>query len=272
MEARSILVADDDPATVELNAEILRHAGHRVTTAHTIEDALRLAQLEKPDVVITDLNLGRANDGLVLAGLVKRISPATQVIMSSGAPDLEHALRDFQKEFDATLPKGSHPRELLERVNAKTPGERPGNKSFFDLLERGRENILEEWHQMVESDPHLVSLPLSKQERMDHVGELLDAIIERLRIRDCPRLGLEAEAAEKHGSVRRHQGYSLHAWLAETTVFRRILIDRLRRAYWEIDASQFISTLQCLNEALDDENEASMRGWVGSQDENAARR
>ena len=162
MPARGILVVDDDPATVELNAEILRHAGHRVITAHTIEDARRLAQLEKPDVVITGLNLGRANDGLVLAGLVKRISPATQVIMSSGAPDLEHALRDFQKEFDATLPK--------------------------------------------------------------------------------------------------------------TTVFRRILIDWLRRAYWEIDASQVISTLQCLNEALDDENEASMRGWVGSQDENAARR
>lgn len=266
MPDRSILVADDDPATVELNAAILRHAGHQVVTAGSVEQALRLVLHDHPDVVVTDLDMGRANDGLILAGLVKRLSPSTEVIMASGSFNLERALRQFQQEFDASLPKGASYQEMLQLVRQSPASGRPGSRVFADLLDRDRGQILEEWYQKVEADLHFRDLPLPREERMDHVGELLSAIIERLRNPQCGIVPREAEFARTHGAMRRRQNYSLHAWLAETTIFRRILIDCLRQAYWEINAGEFIYNLECLNQALDDEIEHSMHGWVGGVD------
>ncbi len=263
MSRRSILVADDDPSTVEFNAAILRHAGHRVVTANSIEQALRLVLHEHLDVVVTDLEMGRANDGLILAGLVKRVSPATEVVMASGSFNLERALRQFQQEFDASLPKGASCQELLQLVRQSPEAQRPGSRIFADLLTRDHEQILEEWLQQVESEPPVREYPLPRHERMDHVGDLLSAVIQRLRDPECKPIPLEAEAARTHGALRRRQNYSLHAWLAETIIFRRILIDRLRQAYWEINAGEFINNLQCLNQALDDDIENSMHGWIG---------
>jgi two-component system OmpR family response regulator len=51
----SVLVVDDCPDTVESTADVLEHAGYSARIALNGPDALRLAVVEPPDVVLLDI-------------------------------------------------------------------------------------------------------------------------------------------------------------------------------------------------------------------------
>lgn len=56
-----ILVADDEPAIVEVIASTLEDEGHRVTTARDGQDALQLLREHQPCLAILDLMMPRLN-------------------------------------------------------------------------------------------------------------------------------------------------------------------------------------------------------------------
>src|SRR5262249_2803537 len=53
-ESQTVLVADDDPATVQLLVSTLVREGFRVLTANDGEGALRLARAERPALILLD--------------------------------------------------------------------------------------------------------------------------------------------------------------------------------------------------------------------------
>lgn len=53
----SILFVDDEPLTRKLLTQAALILGHKGLTASTAEEALRLANSEKPDLIVTDINL-----------------------------------------------------------------------------------------------------------------------------------------------------------------------------------------------------------------------
>src|SRR5690349_18109659 len=61
----TILVVEDDPATLAMYRAGLEDAGLRVLDASTAEDALRLARAQLPQLVVADLLLG-ASSGVEL--------------------------------------------------------------------------------------------------------------------------------------------------------------------------------------------------------------
>jgi CheY-like chemotaxis protein len=61
-----ILVVEDDDANLLLTQTVLEQAGHRVITAGSAEEALELLASERPDLVLTDVELPGAS-GLDLA-------------------------------------------------------------------------------------------------------------------------------------------------------------------------------------------------------------
>jgi CheY-like chemotaxis protein len=69
----TVVVVDDDPASLDYFAMALRTAGAVVRTAATAADALRLVQDERPDVVLSDIAMpGR--DGYWLVGEIRRLA------------------------------------------------------------------------------------------------------------------------------------------------------------------------------------------------------
>lgn len=52
---RSILVADDDPVVLKMMAQELEGQGYRVLTAANGQTALRIAQTQKPDLIVLDV-------------------------------------------------------------------------------------------------------------------------------------------------------------------------------------------------------------------------
>ena len=57
MEQKTILVADDETHILNVVSLKLKNAGFRVVCAHDGQEAWELAQLEKPDLVITDYHM-----------------------------------------------------------------------------------------------------------------------------------------------------------------------------------------------------------------------
>jgi DNA-binding response OmpR family regulator len=87
MDARTILVVDDDVVSLSALLEILRDDGFRATGAATLEAALRLQAVFLFDLLIVDLRLGRAN-GLDLVARARREQSARPAIVLSGASDV----------------------------------------------------------------------------------------------------------------------------------------------------------------------------------------
>ncbi|BCR05817.1 hypothetical protein DESUT3_28860 [Desulfuromonas versatilis] len=83
MKNRSqILVVDDHLMIRDFVSETLEEEGFRVTTAASGEEALEIFRRQAFPLVITDIHMG-ALSGLDLLAEVKRIAPATVVIVMS---------------------------------------------------------------------------------------------------------------------------------------------------------------------------------------------
>lgn len=66
LPAHRILVVDDAPVAAEMLSKLLRKLGQEVRTAHSAAQALELAAVDPPDLVISDLGMPHV-DGLELA-------------------------------------------------------------------------------------------------------------------------------------------------------------------------------------------------------------
>ena len=82
-----VLLIDDDPDQVEIRQLILEAVGHEVSTATDNEGALVAFVARKPDVVVMDLRLPRAEDGLELIRNLRRLSLTVRIVVVSGWPD-----------------------------------------------------------------------------------------------------------------------------------------------------------------------------------------
>jgi CheY-like chemotaxis protein len=78
-----ILLADDEPAILEVFGGLLEMDGHRVGTAANGVEALALFEAQHWDVVVTDRAMP-GMDGLDLARKIKQMSPSTPVILVTG--------------------------------------------------------------------------------------------------------------------------------------------------------------------------------------------
>jgi PAS domain S-box-containing protein/putative nucleotidyltransferase with HDIG domain len=85
-----VLIVDDEKSIRATLAEFVREDGHEVRTAESAVEALRLAEVDPPDVVVTDIILPRMS-GVELLGRIHERFPDIQVIMITGEPTVETA-------------------------------------------------------------------------------------------------------------------------------------------------------------------------------------
>ncbi len=108
-----LLLVEDDPSIRRLLEVTLRRAGHDVTDAATARDALSLADVTRPDVVLLDLGLPD-RDGLELIGLLRARGAAVIVVSARPLPADKVAALDLGADDYLTKPFDSE--ELLARV------------------------------------------------------------------------------------------------------------------------------------------------------------
>ncbi len=117
-----ILIIDDDPIAAGMLGVSLEAAGHRISEAHTGEDALaRIAELaadDLPEIIFLDIEMGMGIDGYETCRRLKA-DDATRdlpVIFLSGHDELEDRLSAYDAGGDDFLAKPFVPDEVLRKT------------------------------------------------------------------------------------------------------------------------------------------------------------
>lgn len=149
-----ILVVDDALDTLEIVSRNLSSHGYEVLAATSVAEALNILEGEKIDLVITDYKMP-GTSGLDLVRHVRENFPDTEVVMITGYPSIEGAVRAVKTGAEDYLAKPFTEEELLEaarraiqklktrrltkpgeglRMQHGLYGESPAMRSVFDTI------------------------------------------------------------------------------------------------------------------------------------------
>jgi two-component system cell cycle sensor histidine kinase/response regulator CckA len=112
---RTVLIVDDEPNTAEIVSRITQNAGFRVKTTTSPEGALKIAESEPFDLIISDIEMPGLRGPALLRELKQR-GVKCPVLFISGelTPDnLDDSLNVARAMF---LPKPFTPNELTEAI------------------------------------------------------------------------------------------------------------------------------------------------------------
>jgi len=114
-----ILVLDDDPAAVELVQEVLAQAGGEVRGTVTAEEALRMLEQWRPDVLVSDIEMP-GEDGYTLIRKIRALSPErggkTPAVALTAFGRPEDRIRSLMAGFNIHVSKPVDPDELTAIV------------------------------------------------------------------------------------------------------------------------------------------------------------
>jgi CheY-like chemotaxis protein len=79
-----VLAVDDDEAVLALLLNVLQDAGYEVSTAQDGAEALRMAQSQPLDLILTDLVMPN-RDGIEVIQTIRKQQPNLRIIAISGA-------------------------------------------------------------------------------------------------------------------------------------------------------------------------------------------
>jgi len=117
IKLKRILIADDDPAILQLVTTILKRADYEIDTAATGQEALEKIERTEYDAIVLDLMMPGVNGFEVLKRLPARFPrPKFVVIMSASSPDI--IARAVGANVFATLRKPFAIDEMLTTVRA----------------------------------------------------------------------------------------------------------------------------------------------------------
>ncbi|MBN2360824.1 MAG: response regulator transcription factor [Deltaproteobacteria bacterium] len=127
-ESKKILVVDDDPDIQKFCRTILEKEGYAVVPALSAAEGQRLAQSERPDLVVLDIMMEASDSGFHLAGWLSEQSPGLPVLMLSSIADAAGQVFDTSTLPVAELiPKPIEPKELIAKIEKLLARRAPSN-------------------------------------------------------------------------------------------------------------------------------------------------
>jgi DNA-binding response OmpR family regulator len=120
--SHDILVVDDEPDIRQTLRVFLETAGYRVSEAGNAMEALRLAKVTSPALILLDLNMPGPGGLTVLKKLKSDPVFKASVMVLTAGTDLESALAGIAAGADAYMTKPVTRDQLLAQVTELMPG------------------------------------------------------------------------------------------------------------------------------------------------------
>ncbi len=120
-----ILIVDDDPDMVEAGRYVLEKQGHEVISAPNIEAGIKALEDGAPDLLILDVMMEEADDGLVFARKVRRQGLTLPILMLTSvnrAMGLNIDKDDEMVPVDEFVEKPVDPAVLIAKVDGLLAG------------------------------------------------------------------------------------------------------------------------------------------------------
>lgn len=131
MNKTRILVVDDEQKLVRLVREVLTATGYEVFTAYNGTNAVSLAALENPDLIVLDLVLPGELDGYAVARRIREFSDVPIIMLTARVRETD-MLQGFDAGADDYMTKPFSARELLVRIRSLLKRAHGGDKTGGD--------------------------------------------------------------------------------------------------------------------------------------------
>jgi len=117
--ANKILIVDDDPLAAKLMKLALTAEGYQVSTAPTAMEGLRMAQAERPDLILLDIMMPDM-DGLQMCRVLRSqvVTADVPIIFLTGKTQVDDRIAGLRAGADDYISKPADPREVVVRVQA----------------------------------------------------------------------------------------------------------------------------------------------------------
>jgi DNA-binding response OmpR family regulator len=269
-----LLIVDDEESIRSMLQLVLEKEGFTVTTVGSVAEALALISQLHFDVLISDLNIGHPADGFVVVSAMRRTQPNASTFILTGYPDFETALEALRQDVGDYLIKGTPVKDLVDRIKTKLANgqrvKRPVNTMRVpDAIEANRDWVIDQWLQRVKTHAELMRVSLSDTDRKDHVPALLDAAVAHAR--DLATKEGFPKAAERHGTLRYQQGYSVPMIILEARMLQDVIAQCIRSNFLVMDLSNLISDMNKMSDTISTELQESTRAFMNQYESHSVR-
>ncbi len=112
-----ILAVDDHPETLDIVVITLKQYGYEVVSTISAKEGLALAEIEKPDLILLDVNMPEM-DGLEVCRRLRTNEDlaSTPIIMFTAEDEAYQKLAGFDAGADDYLTKPTDPEEMIARI------------------------------------------------------------------------------------------------------------------------------------------------------------
>lgn len=120
-----VLIVDDDPDVVEACRLFLEKEKHQVSAAHNRADGMKAVREQKPDLLILDVIMEEADDGIAMAQELRRQKFTAPILMLTSLGKVTGMSYGADKDLvpvDAFIEKPVDPATLLRKVDELLQG------------------------------------------------------------------------------------------------------------------------------------------------------
>ncbi len=123
-ESASLLLVDDDITFCKVLGAALEKRGFSVCVAHSVEQAIPLAEANPPEFAVVDLKMGNT-PGLVLVKILHELDPNTRIVMLTGYASIATAVEAIKLGATQYLAKPANADEVVAAFGRAAGSEAP---------------------------------------------------------------------------------------------------------------------------------------------------
>jgi len=266
MATNKILLVDDDELVRLTLGGVLERSGFAVTCAENVVEALKRITSEPYDVLLSDLHMPGAGDGLTVISAMRHVNPSAVTLLLSAFPHLEAAAQAILFQTDEILVKPMEVSSLVSVIRQRLaigPVRDRRIESLAAILERTTGSTIQEWYKLVLKEKQVMSVPMSHDLRCGHLPQLFRELV--ARVRASTPIGCDrsvSPAAALHGLSRHKQGYSAAMLVEESRILQVAIFKTLQNNLATIDPSLLLSGLMAIADEIDSQLSQAVAGFL----------
>ena len=184
MPATKLLLVDDDELIRSMLDDVLKEQGFDVTTAANVPEALKRISANVYDVLLSDLHMPGAGDGLTVVSAMRHSNPKAVTMLLSAFPEMDAASHAILLQADQIMVKPINVASLVcaikERLASGPPPARVV-ETVATILERTSAVTIKDWFGHIQKDQKVMAVPLTYEQRTGHLPQVLRDLVHRLR-------------------------------------------------------------------------------------------
>jgi CheY-like chemotaxis protein len=267
------LVVDDDEVGRETLCTILQNYRFEVTCAANVSQALKFISSQKYDVLLSDLHMPGAGDGLTVVSAMRHANPEAVTLLLSAFPEMSAAANAILLQADEILVKPMNIPDLLDAITqrlAKGPLHKRNVETLATILERTTEVGIDEWYAEIEKEDTLTAVHLSREARCRHLPQLFRDLERRLQaFQPLGSKELKSQSASDHGLARRRQGYTAAMMVEESRILQVTIFHTLQKNLGTIDFSVLLLGVMTIADEVDSQLSQAMKSYIAESVQDA---